>query len=167
MRKHQNWLGYFWIMVIGALFFTLTACNDKVVYEDVIEIGQKAWTYEQVVDFEVEMRDTTAKYDVLLNIRHTNEYAYSNLWVWIYTSFPSGKLMKKRVDLPLADKQGKWYGNGSGEIISTTIAIQENAIFPEIGKYSFKVEQNMRVNPLEEVMDVGLMIEKRAETTEE
>ncbi len=142
----------------------LFGCTTKAVFEKNTEIVDGQWQYSYVPVFEPEISDTTARYNLFLNIRHSNDYAYSNMWVIVHTTLPSGKKMERRVELPLADKQGKWYGKDSGSLINQQVAIQSNAIMPEVGKYKFEVEQNMRTNPLPFVMSVGLTIEKALPT---
>jgi gliding motility-associated lipoprotein GldH len=48
------------------------------------------------------------------------------------------------------------------DIYEHRIPIQQNAIFPKPGLYRFTFEQNMRQNPLPEMLSVGLRIEKAA-----
>ncbi|MEZ4883232.1 MAG: gliding motility lipoprotein GldH [Chitinophagales bacterium] len=147
---------------IGIFVFAivLVACDESRIYEQNTEIPNRSWDYDTVIPYEVTVVDTSIRYNVYVNLRHTNQYANSNLWLMLYTTFPSGEKSERRVELPLASKEGKWYGNHSGSIISHQILIQPNAIFPEKGVYRFDLEQNMRRNPLEEVLDVGIRVEK-------
>ncbi len=147
-----------WMIMVSILLW-MTSCGTDYVFEDNQQLPSAGWSYEQKVRFEVPIEDTVSQYNVYLNLRHSNDYAYNNIWVWVYTTFPSGKQLKNRVDLPLAEVSGKWHGTGTGDIKSVQLYLQERARFPEKGIYVFEVEQNMRDNPLEEVMDVGLTVE--------
>ncbi len=137
----------------------LVACDENRIFEENKDIANQSWDYEDVIPFEASITDTNLRYNVYVNLRHTNQYANSNLWVLLYTTFPSGEKLERRVELPLASKEGKWYGNHSGSLVSHQILIQSNAVFPEIGTYRFEIEQNMRRNPLKEVLDVGIRVE--------
>ncbi|HRI27025.1 MAG TPA: gliding motility lipoprotein GldH [Chitinophagales bacterium] len=151
----------FYLATTAILLLWLSAgCNTNMVFEKNTEIPNSLWDYNNLLPFETEITDTTSRYHLFVNVRHTNNYAYSNLWVKIYTTLPSGKKMEQRVELPLSDKQGKWYGKDSGSIIQQQVSIQSTAIMPEVGKYGFQIEQNMRLNPLPEVLSIGLSIEK-------
>lgn len=144
--------------------FLFIACSDaNRVYEEYKEIPKHEWSYEQALPFEVEINDTTQRYHIGINLRHTNNYSYSNLWVLLKTIYPSGKEVEHKVDLPLANKAGKWYGHGSGDIISAEMFIQQYVKLPEIGTYQFELTQNMRMNPLPNIMDIGIRIEKAEE----
>ena len=148
---------YIAILILVVVF---TACDENRIFEQNSEIPDRSWDYDTVMPFEVTISDTNLHYNVYVNLRHTNQYANSNLWVLLHTTFPSGEKLEKRVELPLASTEGKWYGNSAGSIINHQILIQPNAVFPEAGIYKFEIEQNMRRNPLEEVLDVGIRVEK-------
>lgn len=152
---------HIYFLTLLLYIFCLISCQDaSTLLETNTDIPQQEWRYENVLPFDVDIEDTTQTYNVYISVRHTDSYPYSNLWVMIHTTFPSGKKLEQQVDLPLANKKGKWHGRGSGTIFSTQIMIQEKAIFNEQGKYIFEIEQNMRMNPLIEVLDVGMRVEK-------
>ena len=60
----------------------------------------------------------------------------------------------------LADKRGKWLGQGFGSVWTNTVSYKRNVIFPQSGTYTFYIEQAMRVEDLPHVLDAGLRIEK-------
>ena len=136
------------------------ACDSSRVFEKNEDIAKSTWAYADTIGFDVPITDTTSRYNIYVNVRHTNEYEYRNLWIYAHTHFPSGKQLKTRIDLPLADNEGKWYGKGLSEIINTQILIQPKAMMTDTGTYRFMLEQNMRQNPLPNIMSMGLRIEK-------
>lgn len=143
------------------LLSMFTACDKDRIYDKFAEIPQAQWTYEQKMPFEVEITDTIQHYNVYINVRHNDTYPYSNLWVMLYTWFPSGKKIENRVNLPLANKEGRWYGNkGLNSLITNQVLIQENAQMPEIGTYKFEIVQDMRSNPLNGITETGIRVER-------
>ena len=64
-----------------------------------------------------------------------------------------------RYELKLASNTGEWLGSGSGSLYSYQIPFK-TIRFPAKGIYNFEIEQNMRDNPLHEVSDIGLRVEK-------
>ena len=148
-----------YICLIISLSLTM-ACDSSRVFEKNEDIATSTWAYADTIGFDVPITDTTSRYNIYVNVRHTNEYEYRNLWIYAHTHFPSGKQLKTRIDLPLADNEGKWYGKGLSEIINTQILIQPKAMMTDTGTYRFMLEQNMRQNPLPNIMSMGLRIEK-------
>ena len=146
-----------------ALLLILSSCNhwDQLrVYEKNIGIPHYAWLDTFNPTYTVNITDTNSRYNIYVTLRHTDAYRFSNIWLQITTQFPSAQPLKERVELPLARQSGKWLGSGMDGIYSHRILIQQNAIFNKIGTYHFTFHQDMRDNPLQQVMDVGLRIEK-------
>ncbi len=140
----------------------LSACLGNQVYELNQEIPGFEWVRNRKLVFEVAVQDTQASYDLYINIRHTTEYPFTNLWINLYTYYPSGKQGKLQKQLHLAsNKEGRW----TGECMSTTcfaqLRVVEGLHLSETGIYRFEVEHIMRTNPLPGVMSVGLRLEKR------
>ncbi|HEX2683910.1 MAG TPA: hypothetical protein VHL77_08250, partial [Ferruginibacter sp.] len=53
-----------------------------------------------------------------------------------------------------------WFGTGMDDIFEYRKLIQQRTRFTRPGQYRFTLEQIMRDDPLENVMNVGLRIEK-------
>lgn len=149
------------ISVIFLIAFSqfLCSCDNSNIYQKYTDIPDKNWTYSNISEHKVSINDTNKLYNIYVNIRHTNNYTFNNLWVVVHTKFPSGKTIEKRLDLPLSDERGQWLGKCSSDICDSKIPIQYDARFNEKGEYHFTIEQNMRKNPLPEVLAVGLRVE--------
>ncbi len=147
-------------IILSLFILSMLACNQNAVYEFYNPIPDAMWYYEKPLSFDFEIEDTEANYDIILMVRHTTEYPNMNFWVDIETVFPDGNSKKQKVDLPLADQEGKWFGHGLGKIKTNEIVIQQGAKMPSTGKYVFKIHQDMRYEPVTEISDLGLRIEK-------
>ncbi|MCH8903359.1 MAG: gliding motility lipoprotein GldH [Bacteroidetes bacterium] len=152
------------LLIISLIFlvYSLESCDTNRVFEKNTKIKDYVWMHDQKITFEVEITDTATLYNIYINVRHTGSYPMQNLWVKIETIFPTGKALSQELSLPLAEKTGKWLGDGLGDIWDRSIMIQENAYFDETGLYTFNIEQNTRRTQLWGVMDIGLRIEKAA-----
>ncbi|MCG3167468.1 MAG: Gliding motility lipoprotein GldH [Bacteroidia bacterium] len=142
------------------LLVFLSACDSKRIYEQNIELQNNTWNAAQKVKFEVTISDTVSGNNVLINVRHAGYYPYSNLFLFINTTFPDGKTTRDTVECPLADEKGKWLGKGLGDLWDTQILFKRNVRFSQSGNYKFEFEQAMRIEELPGIMDVGLRIEK-------
>lgn len=159
--KFMNRLGA--AIIAGCLVMTSCLPTKMDAYEKNQEIPGHQWTYQYKPVFEVTVNpaDTAYLYNIYVNVRHTDAYPYSNIWVLVNTQTPGDTTRQsRRVELPLADASGKWLGSGLDDIYEHRIPIQEKAILNKPGTYRFIFEQNMRQNPLPYVMNVGLRIEK-------
>lgn len=60
----------------------------------------------------------------------------------------------------LADADGRWLGNGLGDIWDNKFLFKKNVKFQKPGTYEFVFNQAMRLDSLPMIMDAGISIEK-------
>ncbi|NHA06126.1 gliding motility lipoprotein GldH [Mucilaginibacter sp. HC2] len=148
--------------VTGVLLIMLlgSCTNSNWIMDNNTPITDHNWSYVNRVRFDCKIDDESAAYNLYLNLRVTDNYKYSNLFVLIYQTSPDKKTSVTRYEVKLAGKDGEWFGKGSGNLYSYQVPFKTNIKFPAKGNYHFEIEQNMRDNPLHEVSDVGLRVEK-------
>lgn len=139
----------------------LAGCIDsKAVIDQNTAVASHNWLYLSKFKYDVKIDDPKAAYNLYLNLRITAAYKYSNLFVLIQQAGPDRKTKVNRYELKLAGKDGEWFGQGSGNLYTYQVPFRTNYKFAAKGVYHFYIEQNMRDNPLREVSDVGLRVEK-------
>ena len=145
------------------LLCCLTGCLPSPYYQKEEAVPGNAWAYNFKPSFSFDITDTIAAYKPYFLIQHTQAYPYNNLWVWLYIKTPGDSVIKKqRVNIPLAEATGKWLGRGMGEIWEQRMPLNlsDSVKFNHKGTYILSMEQNMRINPLPEILHVGLRVEK-------
>ncbi len=141
---------------------TLQACDSNRYFEENRELKDHEWFANQPVIFTVDISDTVQTYNVYINVRNAGYYRFSNLFLFINTHLPLGQLQRDTLECILATPDGKWTGDGLGDIWDNRIPFKMNVRFPEPGEYKFEFIQAMRVDPLEGIMDAGIRIERSA-----
>lgn len=139
---------------------TFASCTEHGVFQRYHHFEDGNWKKGETINFEVEITDTTSKYGINYLVRHTVEYAYQNLWIEGNIIYPDSQVIPFKQSLTLGNAQGYWYGNGISDIMNVEVPVQENAIFPQAGKYRFEIKHIMRVDPIENIMDLGLKLKK-------
>jgi gliding motility-associated lipoprotein GldH len=158
MKQARN---LFSLIIILFIITTATGCSDpNRVFDQSTEITNLNWAYINTLKYQVKIDDEKAAYNLYFNVRVTGDYKYSNLFVLLHTSAPGLKPDVMRYELKLASATGQWLGSGSGNLYSYQIPFKTGQHFPAKGTYTFEIEQNMRDNPLHEVSDVGIRVEK-------
>ncbi len=152
-------------LIVYFLLFTfcLAGCLPAPYYQKEEAVPQNAWNYNFRPKFSIDITDTISSYQPYFLIQHSQSYPYNNLWLWVYLKGPGDTLAKKvRVNVPLAEATGKWLGRGMGEIWEQRMAMElgDSIKFNKKGTYEISLEQNMRINPLPEILHVGLRLEK-------
>lgn len=138
----------------------LSSCDSKRIFDDNVEIPKMVWNVDSIVKLEVDIADTVIPTNFYVNVRNSEGYPYSNLYLFIKTKFPNGQQSNDTLECMLADEKGQWLGNGMGDIYDNQIPFKRNVRFPVPGKYIFELQHGMRTSNLPLIIDVGLRIEK-------
>ncbi len=141
------------------ILFT-NSCSNNVVYSKYQSFENNEWFAKNKVSFDLEMKDPNSFHDISVMVRHADAYPYSNLYLFLTTTYPDGKVTLDTLECILANQKGEWMGNGAGDIFDITIPLKQSTRFPLAGKYNFKFEQAMRTDPLPLIMDFGFEIKK-------
>ena len=163
----------FLCLQLVACSLQLLSCTQIDLYEKVVPVPAHQWRSPFKPQFTFQIKDTTVPYQLYLLLRHNNKYRYNNIWVNLWAKGPDDTLQKLALELPLASKEG-WLGTGMDDIFEHRIRVGEEAgrfsffqpggdgfHFTKPGEYTFMVEQIMREDPLPDVMNVGLRLEKK------
>ncbi len=147
------------VLVMVSLL-ALTACDNNRVFEENKPIAGNSWKATDAVEFTTTINDTESPMNVYINIRNTSDYAFSNIYLFLTTTFPDGKEAKDTLNCMLADNRGKWLGTGAGDLWNNQILLKRGVSFDKKGTYKFKLEHAMRTDPLPNITDIGFRIEK-------
>jgi len=143
-------------LCIGLLM--LAGCR-QVMYQNSKQVPNNIWESGHNIAFEVTVEDTVGAYDFYIDLRNTSTYGYANIYMFVNTTFPSGRTARDTVECILADRSGRWLGSGTGHLVDNHILFKQNIRFPHTGLYRFEFEQGMRDTHLEGIADIGISIE--------
>lgn len=141
----------------------LAGCTRGVVFQQDAPVPDGEWDRAWVPAFAFDISDTLSPHDIYLDIRHTGDYPFSNIYVFATLTGPNGHSLTDTVECTLADATGRWYGTGAGFIhsdrVQAHVLYRTRNTFPVSGRYTIRLEQAMRTEKLEGVIDVGVSIE--------
>jgi len=144
-----------------AVAILFCACMKVQLFEKNVAIPKQQWDYAFKPSVQFNIEDTTAGYDLYVVVRHTDAYNYNNIWMNLYIQAPGEVSTKQQLDIPLATNDKGWLGKGMDDIFEHRYKVTRQPIaFRKAGIYQFTMEQIMRENPLEHILDVGLRVEK-------
>ncbi len=142
----------------------LAGCSGNVVFQEDAQVPDGSWSRSWKPQFEFDITDTISERDIYLDIRHTGDYRFSNIYLFTTLESPTGHSITDTVECTLADPTGRWFGKGTGFIFSDRfqahVLYRMNNRFPRSGRYVFTLEQAMRTDTLHGIMDVGISVEE-------
>ncbi len=143
----------------AVLLFLVISCKQIDVYEKTVSFKKHEWNASEQPSFSFDIIDTVSRYNVFVVLRHTDAYHYNNMWLNLSIIPPGDTVQTIRANLKLGDNK-QWLGNSIDDIIEHRILINSNPIRFKKGNYKFVIQQIMRENPLPDVLNAGVRVEK-------
>lgn len=144
------------LLTLFVFVLILVSCDKTRFFEKNIDIAAQAWSYDNELSFEINNTDTLEK-KLFVNIRHSSLFSYRNILLKVLVQNPQGERQTVHINMPLSEPNGKWYGDCSGDVCMLRHPITYE--ITDTGTYTFEIVQDMRVNPLNKILSVGLRAE--------
>ena len=133
-----------------------TACND--IYRNFQSVKDMKWYDTDVKTFDVTIPED-GNYDLIFAMRHSTGYPFTTIKIHIKETIPENKIYEKDAEFPVADENGKYIGEVTGQLWDIEAAFDKNVSLKK-GKYTFRIQHNMNHNPVILVIDIGLIVRK-------
>ena len=147
------------VLLVLPFCLLLGSCGPSYIFDQEVKISETGWTYNDSLQFEVQIEDTLRLYNLYLDLEHSTDYPNQNLYLMLHTEFPNGQREGKAVSVDMANKMGRWNGKCSSGECLLRVFLQEEAFFNTTGTYKFTVAQHMRIEPLPAIQSVGFRVE--------
>ena len=147
---------YTFILIITSCLLVFS-CGTSM-YDKMKPISGEVWNMNNPVKFDIDIQDTKSPYDFYITLRHSNDYKYSNLYLFVSTTTPKDSTKQDTLQFILADEQGNWLGNGNGSYKSYEFLTGKSYVFVDPGLYSFEFRHAMRDTVLQGISDIGIRI---------
>lgn len=166
-RKHNHNTSICRYCMVSTLLFLLfvSACidNSSVIYSDFVDIPYDGWRKDEYCEFNTASLDSTlfdnpgTTYNVILTLRHTDEYPYTTISMPAVQSVDSCTALPDTLTLRMTDAAGKWRGLNSKGIYTISDTVIKNTTLPP--QYSLRLFHVMPQDNLRGILSVGIIIE--------
>ena len=145
-------------IVTFVVILFITSCNTLDVFEKTKAFPEHEWKSSEKPSFNFTISDTTSLYNMYVVIRHEDAYRYKNIWLNVQVKDPDSTYTIKR-EFTLADNT-KWLGTGIDDVFEHRIIFNGLPISLKKGNYTFTLEEIMREDPLQHILNAGIRVEK-------
>lgn len=155
------------VVFLFATIYTLClfSCTTIDLYEKSVSIPRHSWKSSFKPSFAFSIKDTSSPYKLFIVLRHNDKYSFNNIYINLHVRRPDTDTVNTaQYDLTLASNEKGWLASGMDDIYEHRISLttdDQPVYFRKPGNYFFTIEQIMREDPLNNVLDVGLRIEKK------
>ncbi len=141
------------LIFVLSLSLALACISPSHEYAQFESLKGQQWAYTDTLKFGYRP-PKPGKFRVSLSVRYQKEYEFSNLWLKV-----TDKEGVSRVDMPLFDAEGLPLGRCSSGLCTQTITWKDVEVAKSDSLF-FSVIQNMRRDPLGNVSDFGIVIDR-------
>lgn len=148
------------------LVLILVSCDKKRVFDQYKTVGD-AWQKDSIATFTFNNQDTTKRYDLFVNLRSNNDYAFNNIFLIVSLEAPGGLTKVDTLQYQMAEPDGKLMGEGFSDVKESKLFYKEKHKFSVLGDYKIGIQQAVRKSgkvagekELKGITEVGFRIEK-------
>jgi len=147
------------IFLIFILSLFLLSCTNNEVFNSSTNLKDSLWNYQDTLEYNFNVTDINKTYNVYIQLKNTENYNYSNLFIFSKIDGPKNESIIDTIDCIICDQKGKWYGEKKSTLWYNKLLFRKRIRFPEAGNYKFSFVQAMRDDNLKEITNFGLTIE--------
>ena len=111
--------------------------------------------------FKVPITDNDIAYKMSLSFRFATGYQYQTANVKVTEISPSGKETVNEYELKVREANGEYIGDPGLDIWDSEHLVEANKKYEETGNYTYVIEQNTPVDPLNFAMEIGVILDKQ------
>ena len=150
--------------IVTAFIISLLAIGcqpEERVYLEYQELSPNLeWLAEDAKEFKVPVEDKSKAYNMSLAFRYISGYSYPFAKVLVTETSPSGTETETVYDLKIIDRNGEYIGEAGYEIWDSEHLVEPNKKYLETGTYTYTIKHNMSVDPLDNVMEIGVILDE-------
>ncbi len=137
------------------------SCNKNRIYEKHRKnFTNYRWESSNILEYNPVITDTASAYKLYVAFRHIYGFQHPIVDINVEITSPSGKVTKNAYKLVVIKGKRKYLSDCAGDYCDLETLIEKNYKFKEQGTYTFKIEHLMENDPVRNVMEVGLIIDK-------
>ncbi len=150
------------VLIVIAIATSLLACQpENRIYIEHQDLSPEVeWLKEDVRTFSVPIEDNNQTYNMSLSFRYANGYQYQIANVKVTETSPSGIESVNEYELKVREANVDYIGEAGYDIWDSEHVVEANKKYPEIGIYTYVIEQNTPVDPLSFAMEIGVILDK-------
>ena len=158
-----------YLLLVLVSLWSITSCDSNAVFDEYKSVPSK-WHKDSIASFDFTAPDTLSNYNLFVNLRNTNDYPFSNLFLIVELNYPNGKAVRDTLEYKMAAPNGELLGSGFSDIKESKLWYRGHDAsfkFSEEGDYRVDIQHAMRkngnvngVDNLEGVTDIGFRVEQ-------
>ncbi|MBO7502054.1 MAG: gliding motility lipoprotein GldH [Paludibacteraceae bacterium] len=143
-------------LILLLLSSLIASCTGSY-YMESRNINPLGWDKDSLLAYSFVVPDTVENYDILLHLRHLDNYPYQNMWLFLGET---DSLITDTIEFYLADDRGMWLGNRGNGHISMSVLYESSIRFEQLGERHLYIRHGMRRALLPGVSDLSVEVKR-------
>ena len=172
MKLALNKIIVFWstiqpimILKLTSLFsivlFAMACTPEGRIFSENKELSPELeWLKQDTREFKVTVDDITSTYDLSLMFRYATGFQYKTANVRVTEISPNGEEVVSEYKLSIRDDNGDYLGEPALDIWDSEHLVETKKTYKETGTYTYVMEHAMINDPMQFVMEIGLIVDK-------
>ncbi|MBR1410205.1 MAG: gliding motility lipoprotein GldH [Prevotella sp.] len=145
------------IIVLAMVALMISACHRGVIYSHYEHVDNDGWERNDTIHFYIPSVKKSGVYHKQLMLRTDNSLPFLGISVIVEQEvYPRGQRLRKNLDCPLVEKNGRVMGNGIS-CYQYTFDVDSVELFEGDSLHVFVI-QNMKREPMPGITDVGILV---------
>ena len=153
-------------IILLVIIFILFGCykSQKINYHTFLK---NTWFEKDKIEFSQKISDSSKIYSLYISIRHTTEYRYDNIIMFLHHKDEKKNIMTDTIEINLMDDKGKPIGLGKNDIREIEKLINKKKYLK--GNHIFELElamrkkNNKKIKKLEHIKNISVYIQEENE----
>jgi gliding motility-associated lipoprotein GldH len=146
------------LFLIVVTILATIGCQPSPYYSNDLIIDDGSWDQADELVGTFEIVDTVSRYNLYLDLDHSTDYRYENIYLQIETQFPHKDPVTQVLPIDIANKKGQWYGKCGSKSCKLRVVLRDKTKFEALGNYQIKISQHSREDQLTGVNAVELLV---------
>ena len=152
------------LFVLSVACVLLLACDSTKLYEKHCPVFDNYdWQKDNVVSLSNNFETAPGVCDVYVAVRHVFGFPFVKFAMQLKITQPNGDEIAEVVSVEVINKDKKYNADCSGDYCDLQQLALRGINFKEAGEYTFELQHMSPIDPLQMVMDVGVVVRKKGE----
>jgi gliding motility-associated lipoprotein GldH len=150
--------------IIGTLAFltSLLSCQpgNRIYSKNQDLSPQLTWSRKDVKTFVIPVEEIDQEHTLRIAFRYAEGFPYESMLIQVREIAPSGEETVSPYTLTVRNKKGEYIGEPGLDIWDSEHVVDTKKKYTEKGEYTYKIEQAMTLDPVQLVMEIGMILDR-------
>lgn len=144
------------VLLLIPFLFVVGACNKNEKQCLFNSFDKTTWNRFEKQKFEFPIENNSSPYDVMLTLRHNDDFVFDNLYIHVVMEMPGGEERIMEYDFKIRDDDGNFLSNDRNGYHEISFPLHKELHFSERGACRVEIENLIPKMEIQGILELGL-----------